>query len=96
MLSRNRLRRQGLGRRSAVVKPFLPKRFENVAFGFLLAGMMSFLVTGLATLLAAGPGSAFVALWMKAWLSSWAVAFPVVLIVAPIVRRVVQRIIIED
>ena len=96
MRLKNRHRRQDHGRRSTVVRPFLPKRFENTAFGFLLAGVMSFLVTGLATLLAVGSDSEFVALWMKACLSSWAVAFPVVLIVAPIVRRIVQQMIIED
>lgn len=36
------------------MKPFLPKRFEAIAFGFLLSGMMSLIVSGLATMLAVG------------------------------------------
>jgi hypothetical protein len=30
--------------------PFIPKRLEHVAFGLLLSGFMSFLVSGLSTM----------------------------------------------
>lgn len=71
----------------------IPPRFEPVAFGFLLSGMMSLIVSGISTLRAAGPVENFASLWMGAWLASWAVAFPVVLIVAPAARRIVRRMI---
>lgn len=77
------------------MKPFLPKRFEHIAFGLLLSGMMSFLVSGLATLISLGPTYAFPLMWLKAWLASWAIAFPSVLIVAPFVRRILVRIVIQ-
>ena len=69
----------------------IPSRFEPVAFGFVLSGMMSLLVSGISTFRAAGMVENFPSLWMGAWLTSWAVAFPVVLVVAPIARRVVRR-----
>jgi hypothetical protein len=69
----------------------IPSRFEPVAFGFVLSGMMSLLVSGISTFRAAGMVENFAGLWMGAWLTSWAVAFPVVLVVAPIARRVVRR-----
>jgi hypothetical protein len=73
--------------------PFLPKRHEPFAFGLLLSGMMSLIVSGVSTFLAVGAVAGFAALWLKAWLPSWVIAFPTVLVVAPLVRRILQRII---
>lgn len=78
------------------MKPFLPKKYEQVAFGFLLSAMMSFLVSGFATLIALGLSADFPLSWVKAWLPSWALAFPVVLVVAPFVRRLLSGIVIRD
>ena len=78
------------------MRRFVPKRYEAVAFGLLLSGMMSFLVSGMSTLLAAGIGAGFPGLWMKAWLSSWALAFPAVLVVAPLVRRILHKFVVEN
>lgn len=72
---------------------FLPKRLEPYAFGLLLSGMMSFLVSGVSTALAAGLNAGFPLLWLSAWLPSWAIAFPGVLVVAPFVRRILGRIV---
>ena len=68
-------------------------RFAPVLFGLLLSGLMSLVVSGIATLRAIGPVDGFAGLWMSAWISSWLVAFPTVLVVAPIVRRLVARIV---
>lgn len=72
---------------------FVPRRFESIAFGFLLSGFMSFLVSGLTTALAIGAGADFPSIWITSWISSWAVAFPSVLIVAPIVRKILGLIV---
>jgi hypothetical protein len=69
----------------------IPARFAPIAFGFILSGLMSLLVSGIATFRAVGLPFDFVALWLTAWLSSWAVAFPAVLLVAPLARRLVAR-----
>lgn len=76
------------------MQPFLPKWLEPYAFGLMLSGMMSFLVSGLSTALAAGVNAHFPLMWLSAWLPSWAIAFPSVLVVAPFVRRILARIII--
>ena len=70
----------------------LPARYAPVLFGLLLSGLMSFVVSGIATLSALGPVAAMPGAWMSAWALAWAVAFPVVLVVAPLVRRVVAAI----
>ncbi len=67
----------------------IPARLAPVLFGFLLSGMMSFLVSGVATLRALGPIEGFAWYWFTAWLPAWGVAFPAVLVVAPVARRLV-------
>lgn len=67
----------------------MPSRFAPVLFGLILSGLMSFAVSGIATLRNAGLIDDFFSHWMNAWLPSWLFAFPVVLLVAPITRRLV-------
>jgi hypothetical protein len=71
----------------------IPARFAPILFGFLLSGMMSCLISAIATWRTAGFIEGFGGLWMSAWLSSWAVAFPIVLVVAPITRKLVARLV---
>ncbi|MGI9500835.1 MAG: DUF2798 domain-containing protein, partial [Geminicoccaceae bacterium] len=61
-------------------------RYAPILFGFLLSGMMSFVVSGIATLRAIGAIEGFIGFWFSAWIPSWTAAFPTALIVAPIVQ----------
>ncbi len=70
----------------------IPARFAPILFGLILSGLMSLIVSGIATFRAAGLSEGFVGLWLGAWLASWIVAFPTVLVVAPFTRRLVGRI----
>ena len=67
----------------------MPARFAPLLFGFVLSGLMSAVVSGVATLRNAGFVDGFLGLWMNSWLLSWLIAFPVVLVVAPVARRLV-------
>ncbi len=67
----------------------MPARYAPVLFGFILSGLMSFIVSGIATFRNACLGDDVLSLWLNAWLPSWLVAFPVVLFVAPFARRLV-------
>jgi hypothetical protein len=69
----------------------IPVRFAPILFGLILSGLMSAMVSGIATWRAVGMNSGFAAHWLGTWLISWAVAFPAVLIVAPITRRIVAQ-----
>ncbi|MGB3556071.1 MAG: DUF2798 domain-containing protein [Jannaschia sp.] len=69
----------------------IPARYANLLFSLFLSGMMSLLVSGIATFRAVGLIDGVVGLWTGNWLSSWVVAFPAVLIVAPMARRLVAR-----
>jgi hypothetical protein len=68
-------------------------RFAPVIFGFVLSGLMSLIVSGIATFRTAGLVEGFAGLWAGAWLLSWLIAFPVVLVAAPMARRIVQRLV---
>lgn len=70
----------------------IPARFAPVLFGLILSGLMSCIVSGIATFRALGAGPGFFGAWMTSWAFSWAVAFPTVLIVAPVTRRIVARV----
>lgn len=69
----------------------IPARFAPILFGLILSGLMSCIVSGIATLRALGPVSGFFGSWMGSWAVAWAIAFPTVLVVAPLTRRIVTR-----
>ncbi|WP_145106558.1 DUF2798 domain-containing protein [Cereibacter sediminicola] len=71
----------------------IPARFAPVLFGFILSGLMSAIVSGVATLKAVGLPPGFALQWLGAWLTSWSIAFPSVLVVAPVARRAVDRLV---
>lgn len=65
-------------------------RFAPALFSFVLSGLMSLVVSGIATVRNAGFVDSFFDLWIGAWLPSWLIAFPIVLVVAPMARRLVE------
>lgn len=67
----------------------LPPRFAPYLFSLFLSGMMSCLVSGIATYRAIGFQPDFLSAWGGAWVTSWTVAFPAVLVVAPVARKLV-------
>lgn len=67
----------------------MPARYAPVLFGFILSGLMSLAVSGIATVRNAGFVDGLLDLWVYAWLPSWLFAFPIVMIVAPLTRRLV-------
>jgi hypothetical protein len=77
----------------AIKETPMSPRFAPVLFGFVLSALMSFLVSGIATLRTAGLGDGFLGLWINAWLPSWLIAFPTVLVVAPLARRLVAMLV---
>lgn len=67
-------------------------KYAPILAALILSGVMSCLVSGIATFRALGPVEGFVGLWMIAWLNAWAVAFPTLMLVGPVARRLVARI----
>ena len=71
----------------------LPARFAGVVMPFVLAILMTFIVSGISTLKSVGAAPAMPAAWMGAWAVSWLVAFPALLVLLPVVRRIVALIV---
>ena len=71
----------------------IPARFAPTLFGFLLSGLMTLIVSAIATYRAVGFPDNFATLWFGAWISSWLVAFPIVLFVAPLTRKLVAMLV---
>jgi hypothetical protein len=71
------------------MSPRLPHRAAPLLFGALTSGVMSLLISGVATWRALGFVAHFSVAWLRAWLFAWPIAFAALLVVAPVVRRVV-------
>lgn len=71
----------------------IPARYSPILFGLILSGLMTCMVSCIATIRVLGLADGLFGIWMSAWMYSWAVAFPAVLIVAPITRRLVARLV---
>lgn len=74
----------------------IPQKYAPILFGFILSGLMSCIVSAIATYRALAPAAAFLSEWGGSSLSSWLVAFPVVLVVAPVTRRLVAKLVKAD
>ncbi|MDF3866367.1 DUF2798 domain-containing protein [Pseudomonas denitrificans (nom. rej.)] len=69
----------------------IPRRYAPLLFALILSGVMTLLVSGLATGRAVGLTPTFAQLWLGAWLTSWSIGFPLVLVIAPLTRRLVGK-----
>jgi hypothetical protein len=71
----------------------LPARYTLPVRGFFLTAIMTFVISGISTVLALGATRAALEAWPLAWVTSWVIAFPTVLVVLPLVRRLVARLV---
>ena len=71
----------------------LPARFAAIVLPFVLSLLMTFVISGVSTLMSLGPTRAFVATWPAAWALSWLVAFPTLVVLLPLVRRIVALVV---
>ena len=69
--------------------PKLPARYAAIVLPLVLSLLMTFVISGVSTLMSLGPTPAFVSTWPAAWALSWLVAFPTLVAVLPLVRRIV-------
>jgi hypothetical protein len=65
----------------------LPKRSAIYVFSLLLSGFMTFVVSGVTTLVALGAVPGMPSIWMRAWITAWIIAFPALLVIRPLVHR---------
>ncbi len=71
----------------------LPARYAGVLMPFVLSILMTFVVSGVATVKNLGLTPGFMHNWMSAWALSWIIAFPTLLGALPVTRRIVRALI---
>jgi hypothetical protein len=74
----------------------IPARYSQALFGLILSGLMSCIVTCVASIKAVGLGPHTFGAWMSAWSLSWPIAFAVVLVAAPRVRKLVGKLVVPE
>lgn len=71
----------------------LPARYAAIVLPLVLSLLMTFVISGVSTLMSLGPTRAFVVTWPAAWALSWVVAFPTLVVLLPLVRRLVALVV---
>jgi hypothetical protein len=74
----------------------IPNKYAPAVFAFILSGLMSLMVSGIATFRATGLAADFFSLWIGAWITAWLFAFPAVMLVSPVARRMVGALVVKD
>jgi putative effector of murein hydrolase LrgA (UPF0299 family) len=67
----------------------LSARYNAIALPIVLSGIMSFLVSGVATYKAIGLPETFLAQWIAAWSFSWPIAALAAILALPLARHIV-------
>lgn len=71
----------------------IPARYARALFSLIMSGLMSCIVTGIATVKAIGFGPTTLSDWMASWAFCWPIAFTVILLLGPAVQRFVTRLV---
>ena len=74
----------------------IARKYGPQLFSLILSGLMSMLVSGVATFRAIGLTPDFVDMWASTWLVAWIFAFPAVLLVAPLAQRTVKFLVTKN
>ncbi|MEX0348910.1 MAG: DUF2798 domain-containing protein [Paracoccaceae bacterium] len=74
----------------------IPARFAHAAFSFVISGIMSCIVTLVATVKAIGLGPQTFGDWMAAWSLSWPIACIIIFLIGPRIRRFVDGLVRSD
>jgi Protein of unknown function (DUF2798) len=73
----------------------ISKRYERTIFALVMSLMMSFIMSGVITLINIGLGD-FFSHWMKAFFPAWGLAFLAISMVLPVAHKIVKIIIKEN
>ena len=74
----------------------LPAHLHRFALPAGTSFFMTFLVSGVATWRAIGPGESLLRTWMGSWLIAWIIAAPTMYFMMPVVRRALNYVIKEE
>lgn len=70
----------------------IPVKYLPQVQSLLLSGFMSFIMSGVITLVNLGVIDGFMSIWLHAWIVAYAIAFPTILLVFPFARKLALKI----
>lgn len=70
----------------------IPKKYVNILFPFLVALLMSIIMSGYITFINLWYTDLFINNWFKAWYNAFILALPISYIVVPFVRKTLEKI----
>lgn len=70
----------------------IPVKYLPQVQSLLLSGFMSFIMSGVITLVNLGIVDGFMSIWLHAWIVAYAIAFPTILLVFPFARKLAMKI----
>jgi len=73
----------------------IPKRYTQYAFYFLMALLMSGLMSLVVTTINIGVVPHLISAWFNAWVVGFLAALPAIMIVTPAVRKIVGHLVVE-
>ncbi|ACZ12744.1 DUF2798 domain-containing protein [Sulfurospirillum deleyianum] len=71
----------------------IPKKYEFLAFAFLMSLFMTTLMSCVVTFINVGWVDDFFTLWFRAFWRTYFIAFPTILVVVPFVRKLVHKLV---
>lgn len=74
----------------------IPRQYQKLVFAFVMALMMSCIMSFVISVFNMGFHANIVHIWLKAWGFAFVVAFPTIILVAPVVQRVVNTLLEKD
>jgi hypothetical protein len=74
----------------------LPASWHLPITALVLTGVMTALISGIATRRAIGAAPEWLQVWAAAWAWSWLIAFPAALLLIPLARRVAGYLVRPD
>lgn len=69
----------------------LPRKYYNIAFAFLMALMMSFIMSAFVTFKTVWIVDDFLYIWFSSWFWAFLLWFPIALFVVPFVRKTLEK-----
>lgn len=74
----------------------LSKRYYRFVFGFIMALVMSFIVSGALVFINLGLVDNFIKIWAISWGKAFVLAYPCVVVLAPIAGKITAKICSND
>jgi hypothetical protein len=71
----------------------VPAKHQHILVGFLMALLMSCIMSFVISVINVGWIDAIASIWLKAWGTAFIIAFPIILLIGPVVRKLAAKLV---